>query len=117
MKKSLPPDPEDQNDARAEWTGAALAAFQSQTGTEDDDALSDLLCDLMHWADRHNEDFNAELARARNHYDVETTPEDPPLLQAAKLVLERWSQGDLAEAVRQLDAAVEAATSSERRPS
>jgi hypothetical protein len=33
----------------------------------------------------------------------------PELLAAAELVVERWSQGDLAEAVRMLDAAVTAA--------
>lgn len=106
MKKQLPPDPEKQNDDRAKWAGIALAQFQSETGTEDADALCDLLCNLMHWADRHNEDFDAELTRARNHYDVETTPEDSPLLHAAKLVLQRWSEGDLADAVRDLQAAV-----------
>ena len=107
MKKQLPPDPENQNDARAEWAGYAIAAFQSQTGTDDDDALSDLLCDLMHWADRHGEDFDVELARARNHYEAETTAEEPPLLRAAKLVLACWSSGDLADAVRQLQMAVD----------
>jgi hypothetical protein len=34
----------------------------------------------------------------------------PDLLEAAQLVLERWSTGDLADAVRQLDGAVSAAT-------
>ena len=34
----------------------------------------------------------------------------PALFAAAQLVIERWSNGDLAEAVRQLDAAVTAAS-------
>jgi hypothetical protein len=34
----------------------------------------------------------------------------PKLLTAAALVIARWSRGDLAEAVRQLDIAVNAAT-------
>ncbi len=34
----------------------------------------------------------------------------PALLEAALLVIERWSQGDLAEAVRMLDSAVAEAT-------
>ena len=34
----------------------------------------------------------------------------PELLAAAQLVIERWANGDLADAVRQLDAAVIAAT-------
>ena len=34
----------------------------------------------------------------------------PELLAAARLVIERWSNGDLAEAVRQLNAAVAAAS-------
>jgi hypothetical protein len=34
----------------------------------------------------------------------------PALLEAALLVIERWSQGDLADAVRMLDSAVAEAT-------
>ena len=71
----LPPDPEGMNDKRAAWAGTALAAFMKETGTEDEDALGDLLCDLMHWCDRNNYDFDAALDRARGHYEAETLGE------------------------------------------
>jgi hypothetical protein len=63
------------NDNRAEWAAEALRQFQSITGTDDEDALGDLLCDLMHWSDRNNYDFDAALSRARMHYEAETTPD------------------------------------------
>jgi hypothetical protein len=107
LMKKLPPDPENRNDERAAWAEAALNVFRRETGTDIEDALADLLCDLMHCADRKNWDFEAELERARMHYEAETTPDPSDLLGAARLVIERWSSGDLAEAVRQLEAAVE----------
>lgn len=68
----LPPDPEGRNDDRASWAGQAVKAFQNATGTDDEDALSDLLADLRHWADRQNYDFEAALLRAQDHYEAET---------------------------------------------
>jgi hypothetical protein len=53
MKNRLPPDPEKMNHKRATWAAAALNAFKSITGTDEADALGDLLCDLMHWSDRN----------------------------------------------------------------
>lgn len=116
MTKKLPPDPEDMNARRAHWAASALADFQHSTGTDNEDALCDLLGDLMHWSDRNNFDFDSELSRARTHYEAETMapPEndcdEPALLAAARLVIDRWTSGDLADAVRQLDAAVAEAT-------
>lgn len=52
MPKPLPADPENMNDDRAAWAEAALNEFRRVTGTDDEDALGDLLCDLMHWCDR-----------------------------------------------------------------
>ena len=69
----LPPDLDDMNDSRAEWAGYALAAFTSQTGADDESAVADLLCDLMHLADRSGTNFNADLERARMHYTCETS--------------------------------------------
>jgi hypothetical protein len=74
MSKPLPADPEYMNANRAEWADAALREFQRATGTEDDDALGDLLCDLMHWCDRNRSNFDAALSRAQMHYEAETTP-------------------------------------------
>jgi hypothetical protein len=69
--KSLP-DPEGKNDDRAAWAGSALRHFQRATGADYEDALGDLLCDLMHWSDRNNFDFEAALFRAQGHYRAET---------------------------------------------
>jgi len=72
----LPGDPEKMNGDRAVYAGIALGHFQGETGTDDEDTLSDLLCDLMHLCDRRAKepgfDFDAELARAGRHYKAET---------------------------------------------
>jgi hypothetical protein len=68
----LPPDPEGMNDRRAGWAGRAIANFRAATGTDEEDAVCDLLADLMHWCNRHGLNFGNELARARDHYDAET---------------------------------------------
>lgn len=70
----LPPDPDSQNDDRAAWARHALTAFRRLTGTDREDALCDLLCDLMHLCDRDKRlgEFTAQLERAREHYEAET---------------------------------------------
>jgi hypothetical protein len=68
---------------RAEWAASAIAKFQTETGTDWDDALKDLLCNLMHFCD-HNTfedgetkfDFDSALATGRMHYDAEISGED-----------------------------------------
>ena len=75
-KSSLPPDPEGQNADRAEWAHRAILTFEDATGTEREDALADLLCDLMHWADVYGQDFDRELSRATDYYSEETDPGD-----------------------------------------
>jgi hypothetical protein len=70
--KKLPPDPDGMNNERSEWAAQAIAQFQSATHADAEDLLCDLLCDLMHWADRSGDDFEAQLARASNHYEAET---------------------------------------------
>jgi len=71
----LSPDPEGMNDERSAWAAAALAAFITETGTDEEGARGDLLGDLMHWCDRNNYDFEAMLSRARGHYEAETMEE------------------------------------------
>jgi hypothetical protein len=78
-KEQLPPDPEDMNDDRSEWASAAVEAFISATRTDNPDAVSDLLCDLMHFCDRNAgpgdeefEGFEEALDRARQNYEEET---------------------------------------------
>jgi len=73
----LPPDPDNMNDSRAQWAGAALSTFMKETGTDEEDSLGDLLADLMHWADRNNFDFDAALDHARWQYGAETNGERP----------------------------------------
>ena len=75
MKKTLPLDPHDMNDERADTAGEALRQFQLLTGADDEDALGDLLCNLIHWCDRNHFDFEAALSRARMHYEAETGEE------------------------------------------
>lgn len=71
--KILPPDPDGMNDQRAAWAQNALNGFSVETHNDDCDMLADLLCDLMHWADRHASlSFAAELARAYSFYAAET---------------------------------------------
>src|SRR5258706_116142 len=72
----LPPDPEGMNDKRAAWGERAIVEFQKATGTDREDALSDLLADLFHWCDRNGFDFEHELERARGHYDEETLDDE-----------------------------------------
>ena len=57
---------------RAAWADAALRVFRSETGCDHEDSLTDLLCDLMHWADMNDFDFDAALSMARYHYVAET---------------------------------------------
>ena len=73
--EGLPPDPENMNEDRAKWASEALLRFQMETGTDLEDALADLLGDLMHWADRNGRDFETDLERARRYYAEETDPE------------------------------------------
>jgi hypothetical protein len=57
---------------RAASADAALMAYMSRTSCDCEDCLSDLLCDLMHWADMARLDFAGEFRRARFHYCAET---------------------------------------------
>lgn len=61
-------------DKRAGWADDCIAHFMGITGAELEDALSDLLCNMMHWCDRNGLQFENELERANMHYNEETTP-------------------------------------------
>jgi hypothetical protein len=56
---------------RAASADAALKAYMSRTSCDCEDCLADLLCDLMHWADKARVDFAGEFRRARFHYCAE----------------------------------------------
>ena len=62
---------EPSNADRALWAAAAVEEFRRQTGTDPQDALCDLLADLLHWCDRSDQDFLTELRRALHHYEAE----------------------------------------------
>lgn len=70
--RHLPPDPEHSNAQAARSADAAVQAFIAETRTDKPDALKDLLCDLMHWADRNHFDFDTELLHGRAYYADET---------------------------------------------
>ena len=69
----LPPDPEGRNEDRSQTALDALRTLVTSTGADTEDALSDLLCNLMHFADRYDFDFESELGRAEMHYRAETS--------------------------------------------
>ena len=75
---ALPPDSEGMNERRAEWGACAIRHFQSHTCIDLEDALADLLCDLMHFAGRNGFDFTHELRRSGMHYEAETTEGGAP---------------------------------------
>ncbi|MBU2582731.1 MAG: hypothetical protein KJ622_13545 [Alphaproteobacteria bacterium] len=64
------------NQRRAARASIALAAYRTATGTEPDDALCDLLADLMHWANQHGFDFAGDYDMARCHFDAEVLEPD-----------------------------------------
>ena len=50
-------DGDNMNGQRAAWALAALEAFMEATGTDAGDAISDLVCDLVHLTDRQPKRF------------------------------------------------------------
>ena len=64
------------NNDRADWAEIAVQKFQEVTGTDDDSAMLDLFCNLMHLADRRGIDCDREVERGRDHYSCEIDPDD-----------------------------------------
>lgn len=63
------------NEDRAESAFRVLLVYSQQTHSGEsyqDYHISDLLCDLHHFADEHGEDWGALLETATMHYDAET---------------------------------------------
>tara|TARA_R110000868_G_scaffold237132_9_gene491622 strand:+ start:31258 stop:31761 length:504 start_codon:yes stop_codon:yes gene_type:complete len=84
-------DPEAQNDIRRKRAGNAITRFQEASGADLEDALSDLLCDLMHWSHYQDMNFADELARACMHFREET-------LQTEEAEASQGEEQDVAEA-------------------
>ena len=59
------------NRRRAQWAKCAIDSFRAATRTDREDALCDLLCDLMHYARQHRFNFTGELDRATFHFNAE----------------------------------------------
>jgi hypothetical protein len=77
MSKITPPrDPYGNNGKRSKWAGNTLKYFGTICKTDKEDLLKDLLCNLMHWADRH-EDFEHALDVARMNHYAETKGGEP----------------------------------------
>jgi hypothetical protein len=64
---------------RAVWADNAIRTFRRETGCDHEDSLGDLLCDLLHWADAKNFDFEAALFRARGHHEAEVEEDERAL--------------------------------------
>ena len=67
------------NKDRAGWAEIAVDEFQTVTRTDNEDAVCDLLCNLMHFCDLHGDayrGFDEGLRRARAHYEAETSGEE-----------------------------------------
>jgi len=64
------------NNDRAAWAQVAIDAYQDATGTDDESALGDLLCDLRHWAKRADYDFDEYSARGLMHFEAEVEEEE-----------------------------------------
>ena len=64
------------NAERAASADAALLAYMSRTRCGCEDCLADLLCDLMHWADKCRFSFAEELCRAHSNHAAETADEE-----------------------------------------
>ncbi|WP_199028435.1 hypothetical protein [Ralstonia sp. ASV6] len=67
------PDPEGMNSERPSWAREALATFKAETRCDEEDAVADLLTNLMHHCDRAGLDFIVEMGRAVRHYEQETS--------------------------------------------
>ena len=73
-RDKLPPDPEGDNDQRATSATKAVKAYQKACQVETENAVADLLVDLMHLCDRVPRlgNFDAQLLRAYDNYEEET---------------------------------------------
>ncbi len=72
MTNTLPPDPEQRNDRRADWVRLTLLEFRAMTLCDDENVVCDFLADLAHYCDRADIDFAHEFRRASSHYRAET---------------------------------------------
>lgn len=66
-------DPDEMNEQRAAWASAAIDLFSRATGADtEEESLCDLITDLLHWAERHDIDWQKTLAASISRYFDET---------------------------------------------
>ena len=76
----------DFHDHRARRSGIALAAYSAETGSDmPDDAITDVIADLGHYADHHALDFPLLLRRAIGHWLAEKS--DPEGLDHPEIAI------------------------------
>lgn len=76
----LPPDPDHRNDERAARLHEPIVTYAKSVELHDgvdftdelDCIISDILCDLRHWCDRHDIDFESRLQVSEINYNSET---------------------------------------------
>lgn len=56
----------------ADMVDPVMTLYKARGGSDDESLLTDLLADLMHWADANDEDFGAAIGMARKHHDAES---------------------------------------------
>lgn len=72
---ALQPDARTRNTLRTSRAKAALLCFRRDAPLKPAQAMTELLCGLMHWADAASGDFEEVLARARRLFDAQCVPE------------------------------------------
>ena len=68
-------DVDGMNRMRAAWAAQAVKAFLNECGTDDGDAIPDLICDLLHLANQKRRRYgtpDAAMRRAQGNFDAET---------------------------------------------
>lgn len=64
---------------RAAWAESAVDAFQIETGTDDENAVADLLCNIMHlcrFEPQKYGEFEDQLERARANHAGEVADDE-----------------------------------------
>lgn len=65
------------NNDRAYWALKAVQEFMRQTGTDREDAVVDLICDLLHLARSDGDDPRAVIDTALMHFEAEEEKANP----------------------------------------
>lgn len=62
------------------WAAEAVSRYQSHSGTPDDHAIADLICDLGHLAAARSLDFIDEVRRGIGHWYAEQHAKEGDIL-------------------------------------